>query len=88
MPIISHLPNPALFYSGSLDKEPGGGWSIMKNKYGWRWFPGDSKNNYFIARPDAKGDTKGEIVKNGILNVDYFYTTNAAVFWYNSYQIR
>jgi hypothetical protein len=88
MPIISHLPKPALPYSGSLDKEPGGGWTSMKRIYGWRWFPGDSKNSYFIARPDAKGGTKAEIVENGILNVHYFYTTNAAVHWYNSYQIR
>jgi hypothetical protein len=54
----------------------------------WMVFKGGRLHNWFIARPDCHGMRKADIVERGTLNVHYFHTVEAAVYWYNSYQLR
>jgi len=61
--------------------------SAFKGAY-WKAYRGDRLHNWFIARADVANFTKSDIILNGILNVHYFNSTQAAVYWHNSYQLR
>ena len=88
---LKFLPNPPLPYTGSYELEPDGGWRKMKDGKGgakWRYFKGGKLSSWLIARPDTGTLSKSEILEMGTKNVHYFDTVEAAVHWYNSYQLR
>ena len=88
------VPNPKLPYTGSRHEEKNGGWNEMHSGNGafsgsaWKHKKGNKLHNFLIIRPDCSHFSKSEVLLFGKQNVHYFWESQAAVCWHNSYQLR